>query len=187
MMTYGNGLRIDSRTREKNISLFLTAFSCIGAQTEVKWWRGSNLLADSGDPGVQSPERITLYSNGSLRVLHVQREDSGKYMCQASRPSPWGSVTQVHEIEVMCEYRVLCWLYTAMCAPRDKRLSLYRDGVSQREICLYAKFLGALKRIREFNRTSISFLPVLIYKLALPFNVCFRNPTSVSESVSMCT
>ncbi|XP_020288171.1 limbic system-associated membrane protein-like [Pseudomyrmex gracilis] len=71
------------------------------AQTKVEWWRDSNLLADSGDPGVQSPERITLYSNGSLRVLHVQREDSGEYVCQATRPPPWGSVTQVHEIEVM--------------------------------------------------------------------------------------
>lgn len=76
----------------------------VGAQTRVRWWREEILLADSFEQELQSPERITLYSNGSLRVLQVQREDSGEYVCQAIRPSPWGHVTQVHEIEVMCEY-----------------------------------------------------------------------------------
>jgi hypothetical protein len=80
-------------------------FDHIGAQTRVRWWREEILLADSFEQKLQSSERITLYSNGSLRVLHVQREDSGEYVCQAIRPSPWGHVTQVHEIEVMCEYR----------------------------------------------------------------------------------
>ncbi|RLU24039.1 hypothetical protein DMN91_004248 [Ooceraea biroi] len=72
-----------------------------GAQTRVRWWREEILLADSFEQELQSSERITLYSNGSLRVHHVQREDSGEYVCQAIRPSPWGHVTQVHEIEVM--------------------------------------------------------------------------------------
>ncbi|XP_071641153.1 neurotrimin [Temnothorax longispinosus] len=72
-----------------------------GAQTRVRWWREEVLLADSFEQERPSPERVTLYSNGSLRVLHVQREDSGEYVCQAIRPSPWGHVTQVHEIEVM--------------------------------------------------------------------------------------
>lgn len=71
----------------------------------MRWWREEILLADSRDPELP-PERVTMYSNGSLRVLHVQREDSGEYVCQAIRPAPWGHVTQVHEIEVMCEYVV---------------------------------------------------------------------------------
>ncbi|KAG5341199.1 ROBO2 protein, partial [Acromyrmex charruanus] len=72
------------------------------AQTRVRWWRDEILLAESSfGQEQQSSERITLYSNGSLRVHHVQREDSGPYVCQAIRPSPWGHVTQVHEIEVM--------------------------------------------------------------------------------------
>lgn len=86
----------------------------VGAQTRVRWWREGSLLADSFEQKLLSPERVTLYSNGSLRVLHVQREDSGEYVCQAIRPSPWGHVTQVHKIEVMCEYATMYIL-------RDKR------------------------------------------------------------------
>ncbi|XP_011874462.1 PREDICTED: hemicentin-2-like, partial [Vollenhovia emeryi] len=72
----------------------------VGEQTRVTWWRGNGTLADS----VQQPpstERFVLYSNGSLRVLDVQREDSGEYVCQVIRPSPLGHVTQVLKIEVM--------------------------------------------------------------------------------------
>ncbi|XP_072755806.1 opioid-binding protein/cell adhesion molecule homolog isoform X2 [Anoplolepis gracilipes] len=70
------------------------------AQTRIRWWREGHLLADSLEP-VWPPERILIYKNGSLQVLNVQREDSGEYVCQVIRPSPWGHVTQVHEIEVM--------------------------------------------------------------------------------------
>ena len=81
----------------------------VDAQTRVRWWRDEILLAESSfGQEQQSSKRITLYSNGSLRVHHVQREDSGPYVCQAIRPSPWGHVTQVHEIEVMCEYIAAC-------------------------------------------------------------------------------
>lgn len=79
----------------------------VGAQTKVRWWREGVLLAESSGQERPSSGRVTLYSNGSLQVLHVQREDSGEYVCQAIRPSPWGHVTQVHEIEVMCEYTVM--------------------------------------------------------------------------------
>lgn len=72
-----------------------------GTQTKVRWWREGVLLAESSGQERPSSDRVTLYSNGSLQVLHVQREDSGEYVCQAIRPSPWGHVTQVHEIEVM--------------------------------------------------------------------------------------
>lgn len=73
-------------------------------QPRVRWWREEILLADSFEPDMPIPEKVTMYGNGSLRVRHVQREDSGEYVCQAIRPAPWGHVTQVHEIEVMCEY-----------------------------------------------------------------------------------
>ncbi|XP_011690293.1 PREDICTED: hemicentin-1-like isoform X2 [Wasmannia auropunctata] len=70
-------------------------------ETRVRWWREGVLLADSVVQEQPSSERVTLYTNGSLRILHVQKEDSGEYVCQAIRPSPWGHVTQVHEIEVI--------------------------------------------------------------------------------------
>jgi len=69
----------------------------------VKWWREGNLLVDSYEQELSS-DKIILYRNGSLQVRHVQQEDSGEYVCQTIRPIPWGYVTQVHEIEVMCEY-----------------------------------------------------------------------------------
>lgn len=72
-----------------------------GAQTRIRWWREEILLADSLEQNRATHERITVFKNGSLQVMHVQQQDSGEYVCQAIRPSPWGHVTQVHEIEVM--------------------------------------------------------------------------------------
>lgn len=72
-------------------------------QTRVRWWRDGILLADSGEPRHEPPERVKMYSNRSLEVSHVKRNDTGEYVCQASRPAPWGHATQVHEIEVMCK------------------------------------------------------------------------------------
>lgn len=69
----------------------------------MKWWREGNLLVDSYEQKLPS-DKIVLYPNGSLQLRHVQQEDSGQYVCQTIRPIPWGYVTQVHEIEVMCEY-----------------------------------------------------------------------------------
>ncbi|KAK1131173.1 hypothetical protein K0M31_017462 [Melipona bicolor] len=70
-------------------------------QTRVRWWRDGILLADSGEPRHVPPERVRMYSNRSLEVSQVRRNDTGEYVCQASRPAPWGHATQVHEIEVM--------------------------------------------------------------------------------------
>ncbi|XP_066593871.1 neurotrimin-like isoform X2 [Prorops nasuta] len=72
-----------------------------GSKARVRWWRKGKLLADSGEPTVSPPKRVRMWSNQSLEVHHVQPEDSGEYVCQASRPAPQGHVTQVHEIEVM--------------------------------------------------------------------------------------
>ncbi|XP_076619332.1 limbic system-associated membrane protein isoform X2 [Colletes latitarsis] len=70
-------------------------------QTMVRWWRDGILLADSGEPRHVPPERVRMYLNRSLEVSHVKRNDTGVYVCQASRPAPWRYATQVHEIEVM--------------------------------------------------------------------------------------
>nr|XP_031839817.1 neurotrimin isoform X1 [Nomia melanderi] len=70
-------------------------------QTRVRWWRDGILLADSGEPRHVPPDRVKMYSNRSLEVSQVKRNDTGEYVCQASRPAPWGHATQVHEIEVM--------------------------------------------------------------------------------------
>lgn len=74
-------------------------------QTRVRWWREEILLADSNSHET-SHERYTMYKNGSLQILHVQIEDNGEYVCQVIRPAPWGYVTQVHEIEVICKYDI---------------------------------------------------------------------------------
>ncbi|XP_076280807.1 limbic system-associated membrane protein isoform X1 [Lasioglossum baleicum] len=70
-------------------------------EARVRWWRDGILLADSGEPRHVPPERVRMYSNRSLEVSHVKRNDTGEYVCQATRPAPWGHATQVHEIEVM--------------------------------------------------------------------------------------
>ncbi|XP_011498140.1 PREDICTED: hemicentin-2-like [Ceratosolen solmsi marchali] len=74
----------------------------LGLQTRVRWWRGGVLLADSDEPGATgSSQRVKMWGNRSLELVQVRPEDSGEYVCQASRPEPWGHVTQVHEIQVM--------------------------------------------------------------------------------------
>ncbi|XP_025270557.1 limbic system-associated membrane protein isoform X2 [Camponotus floridanus] len=74
-----------------------------GAQTRIKWWREETLLADSSERNrpKESPERIIMYQNGTLQILNVQREDSGQYVCQVTRLTSWGGVTQLHKLEVM--------------------------------------------------------------------------------------
>lgn len=68
----------------------------------IRWWRDGILLADTGESTLLLSARIKLRENNSLEVTSVNVDDTGKYVCQASRPSPWGHVTQVHAIEVMC-------------------------------------------------------------------------------------
>lgn len=98
MSAFGNDERDLFERAEK-----LVISALVGAQTRMRWWREETLLADSGERNRTPPERIIMYQNGSLQVLNVQREDSGEYVCQVIRPTPWGHVTQVHEIEVMCK------------------------------------------------------------------------------------
>ncbi|XP_048514150.1 limbic system-associated membrane protein-like isoform X1 [Athalia rosae] len=72
-----------------------------GTPARVRWWREGVLLADSGEATLLLPARIKMCENNSLEVSSVKPEDTGEYVCQASRPAPWGHVTQVHAIEVM--------------------------------------------------------------------------------------
>lgn len=73
----------------------------LGVATRVKWWGNGIPLADSDDPNLVTPERIRLWSNRSLEISNVQPGDMGEYVCQASRPTPWGYVTRVYDIQVM--------------------------------------------------------------------------------------
>lgn len=69
----------------------------------LKWWRDDVQLADSNDPNLISPPRMRMWDNNmSLEISQIQPEDSGQYVCQASRSS-LGHVTQVHAVEVMCK------------------------------------------------------------------------------------
>lgn len=56
------------------------------------------LLVDSRHPEVPPPERIMLWSNGSLQVSNVQPEDTGDYYCEIVSSSD--HALQVHTIEV---------------------------------------------------------------------------------------
>ncbi|XP_014613905.1 PREDICTED: limbic system-associated membrane protein-like [Polistes canadensis] len=73
----------------------------LGVPTRVKWWGNGISLADSDDPNLVTPERIRLWSNRSLEISNIQPGDMGEYVCQASRPTPWGYVTRVYDIQVL--------------------------------------------------------------------------------------
>ncbi|XP_023290157.1 limbic system-associated membrane protein isoform X2 [Orussus abietinus] len=70
----------------------------IGVPTRVRWWHEDVLVADTSE--VVPRVRVKMWDNRSLEVSFIQREDAGLYVCQASRPAPWGHVTQVHAIRV---------------------------------------------------------------------------------------
>ncbi|XP_024939670.1 neural cell adhesion molecule 1 isoform X1 [Cephus cinctus] len=89
------------KTFENDTVLLPCYVDNFGVPTRVRWWRKDTLLADSGEPNLVLPPRIKMYGNKSLEVVHVQPEDTGEYVCQASRPAPSGYVNQVHAIEVM--------------------------------------------------------------------------------------
>lgn len=71
----------------------------------VKWWREGKQLAESGDSDLIPPPRIMMHANLSLQVSHIQPEDTGQYVCEVSRPAPWGRVTQAYAIRVKCKYK----------------------------------------------------------------------------------
>lgn len=177
MSVFRQGICSSARKKKAVIS------ARVGAQTRVRWWREEVLLADSNEQKLPSPERVTLYSNGSLRVLHVQREDSGEYVCQAIRPSPWGHVTQVHEIEVMCEYTArYIYIYPAISVPHVMSRGIIR--------LLYTEADRRVERIREsfefariqrLRRLSV-FSRCLIYEPLSKFD--FYGPRRVPLGLS---
>ncbi|XP_014206565.1 protein amalgam-like [Copidosoma floridanum] len=97
------------KTYENDTILLPCHVEDLGVEPRVRWWKKveengtvtNRLLADSGEPlAVMASPRMRMWGNRSLE-LHVRPEDSGKYVCQAQRPEPWGHVTQVHEIQVI--------------------------------------------------------------------------------------
>lgn len=64
----------------------------------IRWFREDILLADSQQPELQLPPRVTLYSNGSIQVKNVITDDTGEYICEIMTSD--GLATQGHAIEV---------------------------------------------------------------------------------------
>jgi len=62
-------------------------------------------VADSSNPQFVSPPRIKMLPNNTLQVSDLRADDTGEYKCQIIRPEPWGSVQQVHAIEVLCKQK----------------------------------------------------------------------------------
>ncbi|CAG9764102.1 unnamed protein product [Ceutorhynchus assimilis] len=93
------------KARENNTVLlpcYLNTLSNDGAHaTAVKWFKSEDLLADSDNETVALPLRYTLWDNGSLEIQKVEPSDTGEYVCEISRPDPWGVVRQRHAIEVL--------------------------------------------------------------------------------------
>ncbi|GAB0098045.1 Immunoglobulin [Sergentomyia squamirostris] len=69
-----------------------------GPYSSIRWLREELLLADTGNPDFTPPERVRLFTNGSLQVANVKLEDTGEYLCQIASES--GLAMQRHAIEV---------------------------------------------------------------------------------------
>lgn len=67
----------------------------------MRWHRDDVPLVDSRHPEIPPPERIVLWSNGSLQVSNLKSEDTGDYYCEIMSNS--NHAVQVHAIEVQSE------------------------------------------------------------------------------------
>lgn len=67
----------------------------------MRWWKEAVLLADSSNPDVVPPNRVSM-NKWNLKIDDVRPEDTGEYVCKASRVTTWGDVTQVYAIQVLC-------------------------------------------------------------------------------------
>lgn len=59
-------------------------------------------MADSRQPELQPPARVTLYNNGSIQVKNVVTDDTGEYICEIMTSG--GLATQGHAIEVQRKF-----------------------------------------------------------------------------------
>ncbi|XP_030557866.1 neurotrimin [Drosophila novamexicana] len=71
----------------------------------VRWHRDDVPLVDSRHPEIPPPERVVLWSNGSLQVSNLKSEDTGDYYCEIMSNS--NHAVQVHAIEVQYEPSVV--------------------------------------------------------------------------------
>ncbi|CAD7087963.1 unnamed protein product [Hermetia illucens] len=72
----------------------------------VRWHRDDVLLVDSRHPEIPPPERVHLWTNGSLQVSRVKDADSGEYYCEVMAEGGRQAV-QIHAIEVQYPPAVL--------------------------------------------------------------------------------
>lgn len=84
--------------------MFLGTDETGGEPISIRWYKDNELIASSEDRNtIVDPDRTRIWANGSLEVFPVQNSDTGEYMCEVVRRPPWGSITQIHAIEVLCK------------------------------------------------------------------------------------
>lgn len=77
----------------------------------MRWYHDGELIADNGNENFTFPPRHILWANGSLEISNVEPNDTGEYMCEVVRPSPWSTVRQYHAIEVMSKFNLVYKYY----------------------------------------------------------------------------
>ncbi|XP_049947785.1 limbic system-associated membrane protein-like [Schistocerca serialis cubense] len=88
------------KTSENDTVLLPCYVHNLGEST-VRWWWSGRLVADSGNPSLESPPRMRMWPNHTLQVERLTADDTGEYTCEVVRPHPWGPVRQQHAIEVL--------------------------------------------------------------------------------------
>ncbi|XP_055298942.1 limbic system-associated membrane protein isoform X2 [Sitodiplosis mosellana] len=80
----------------ENDTVLLPCYSVVPSQF-VRWLRDDVAIVDSRYPDVAP--RITLFTNGSLQVRDVKRNDTAEYLCEVMTTT-FSLETQLHAIEV---------------------------------------------------------------------------------------
>ncbi|XP_065357915.1 limbic system-associated membrane protein [Calliphora vicina] len=70
----------------------------------VRWLKDEDFLMESPQSEPVFMDRFHLLANGSLEVMNVQAEDTGKYYCEIVTPT--GKAVQAHAIEVQYAPRI---------------------------------------------------------------------------------
>lgn len=68
----------------------------------IRWLRDDVAIVDTRYPDAPPPPRITLFTNGSLQVRDVKRNDTAEYLCEITTTT-FSLETQLHAIEVQCK------------------------------------------------------------------------------------
>ncbi|KAJ8938543.1 hypothetical protein NQ318_016914 [Aromia moschata] len=178
------------KARENNTVLlpcYLNTFSNDGAVTEaIRWYKNDKILVDSANETLPSPERYTLWTNGSLEIASVQSPDTGEYTCEIIRPDPWGTVKQTHAIEVMQPPSVKPFPHTAFLQVKlgeEIRMSCKGEGVPYPIITWSRKANIALRIFKHlfFYRWAGEELKLSNNREVLKFKASDKNLAGIYE------